>query len=248
MLFAGLDLQYITQQFDTATLSVVEASHSTGSAADETDHSPSMLQQAMLRLLELLQIVEQQGVEAALSGEELDLNQLGDFAIQILSDLSSVANSLSLEPESQQLEDLILPMAIWVARQGGKLRSLAPIVKALAQFANNLSDPESLGQLYRLSNEVQQAVDETTRQNLKVPNPGHPWRLLLLDQAIIATRSHQADLIERAYDDIVQALPEEAPRFFAQGMQQMELLNYPQVVRQVVEKYYKTWTPHRTLH
>jgi hypothetical protein len=69
-----------------------------------------------------------------------------------------------------------------------------------------------------------------------------------MNRAIIATRSHQADLIEKAYNDLVQALPEEAPRFFEEGMQQMELLNYPQVVRQVVEKYYTLWGQPRTLH
>jgi hypothetical protein len=248
MLFSGLDLQYITQQFDAAALSVVEASHSAGPAADNTDHSPSMLQQAMLRLLELLEIIERQGMGKALSGEDLDLNELGDYAIQILSDLAAVASSLSLQPESHQLEDLTLPMALWIARHGGEVRFLAPIVNALARLANTLRDPESLGQLYRVSNELQQAVDMTTRQDLEKSNPDRPWRLLLMNRAIIATRSHQADLIEMAYDDLVQALPEEAPRFFEEGMQQMELLNYPQVVRQLVEKYYQMWSPSRTLH
>ena len=114
MLFPGLDLQAITEQFDAAAHPVVAASQSAGSAADNMDHSPSMLRQAMLRLLELLQIIEQQGIEEALSEENLDLSQLGDYAIQMLSDLSSVADSLSLEPESHQLEDLTLQMAIWI--------------------------------------------------------------------------------------------------------------------------------------
>ena len=248
MLFSGLDLQSITQQFDTAAHPVVEASLSAGSAAEQADHSPSLLQQAMLRLLELLQIVDQRGAEAALSGEDLDLNQLGDYAIQILNDLASVADSLNLKPESELLENLSLPMAVWIARHGGELRSLAPIVKALTRFANSLSDPHSLGQLYRQTSELQQAVDRATRQNAAATDPGHPWRLLLLDRAIIATRSHDSDLIVNAYDYLVQALPNEAPRFFAQGMLQMEQLNYPQSVRQLVEKYYRTWGSTRTLH
>lgn len=248
MVFPGLDLQSITQQFDAAAHPVVAASQNAGAAAEQADHSPSMLQQAMLRLLELLRVIERQGIEETLSGDELDLNQLGDYAIQMLSDLSSVAGSLSLEPESRQLEDLTLPMAIWISQHGGELRSLAPIVKALTRFANTLSDPASLGQLYRQTNELQQAVDQATRQRLERSNPDHPWRLLLLDRAIIATRSHEAELIERAYDDLVQSLPEEAHLFFEKGMQQMELLNYPQVVRQLVEKYYKMWSPTRTLH
>jgi hypothetical protein len=248
MLFLGLDLRYITQRFDAAARSVVAASQASAPAAVDTDHSPSMLQQAMIRLLELLEIVDQQGEEEALSGEDLDLNQLGDYAILILSELADVADSLRLEPESLQLEDLTLPMALWIARHGGELRSLTPIVNALARLASSLRDEESLVQLYRLTNELQGAVDRTVRLDRNKSNPERPWRLLLMNRAIIATRSQQADLIESAYADLVHALPEEAPRFFKDGMQQMELLNYPLVVRQVVEKYYRLWSKPRTLH
>ena len=229
-------------------MSVVEASRNSGPAAGEADHSPSMLQQAMLRLLELLEIIERRGLQETLSDEDVDLNELGDYAILILSDLASVASHLSLESESQQLEDLTLPMALWIVRQGGELRSLSPIVNALTRFANTLSDPESLGQLYRLSAEVQLAVAPDTRQDQEKSDPDRAWRQLLLNRAIIATRSHQTDLIERAYDELLDALPEEAPGFFAEGMQQMELLDYPQVVRQIVEKYYNLWSQPRTLH
>ena len=248
MLFPGPDLEYISQQFDTAAMSVVEASERSGSVAEDTDHSPSMLQQAMLRLLELLEIVERRGLEQTLSQEDVDLNELGDYAILILSDLASAASSLCLEPESHQLEDLTLPMALWIVRQGGELRSLDPIVNALTRLANRLSEPESLGQLYKMSAEVQLGVDPASLQEWEISDPNHPWRRLLMNRAIIATRSHQTDLIERAYGELLDALPEEAPSFFAEGMQQMELLDYPQVVRQIVEKYYTLWSQSRTLH
>jgi hypothetical protein len=53
MFFPGLDLRYISRQFDAAAPIVVEASQRSGNAAEDADHSPCMLQQAMLRLLEL---------------------------------------------------------------------------------------------------------------------------------------------------------------------------------------------------
>ncbi len=248
MFFPSLDLRYISQRFDAAAPVVVEASRRSGSAAEDADHSPSMLQQAMLRLLELLSIIEAEDTADQPSHEEVDLNQLGDYAIQMLSDLASAAGSLRLERESQQLEDLTLPMALWIARHGGELRSLAPIVNALARLANTLREPNQLGQLYQLTEELQRAVDNATRADLEKSDPGRPWRLLLMNRAIIATRSHRTELIEQAYQQLAEALPEEAPRFFEEGMQQMELLNYPQVVRQVVEKYYNLWSIPRTLH
>ncbi len=249
MLFPGLDLRYISQQFDATAPAVVEASRHSGSAAQDADHSPRMLQQAMLRLLELLQFIETDMGEAKqLAQRDFDLNELGDYAIQMLSDLAAAANSLKLEQQSQQLEDLTLPLAVWIARHGGELRSLAPIVNALARLANTLSEPALLGQLYHMTRELQWAVDTTSRQDLERSEPSRPWRLLLLNQAIIATRSHQPDLIDEAYKLLMDALPQEAPRFFAEGMQQVELFNYPQVVKQVVEKYYNLWALPRTLH
>ncbi len=248
MLFPTLDLRYISQQFDATAPAVVEASRCSGSATEDADHSPKMLQQAMLRLLELLSVIEIEEMEERPSRQKVDLNQLGDYAIQMLSDLASAAGSLHLERESRQLEDLTLPMALWIARHGGELRSLAPIVNALARLANTLREPTLLGQLYQLTGELQRAVDTATRADLEKSDPGRPWRLLLMNRAIIATRSHRAELIEQAYQQLVEALPEEAPRFFEEGMQQMELLNYPRVVRQVVEKYYHLWCIPRTLH
>lgn len=249
MFFPGLDLRYISRQFDDAAPAVVEASRHSGTAAELADHSPSMLQQAMLRLLDLLQIIEGQGTEESTEHPpDMDLDELGDYAIQMLNDLSTAAGSLQLSQQSKQLEDLTLPMALWIARHGGQLRTLDPIVNALARLANTLHEPPMLSQLYLLSSELHRAVAETTRQDPEKADQVRPWRLLLMNQAIIATRSYQVELIEEAYQRLVDDLPSEAPRFFEEGMQQMELLNYPPVVRQVVEKYYNLWSRPRTLH
>ena len=249
MLFPTLDLSDIGRQFETVALAVVEASRSAGSASDNADHSPHMLQQAMHRLLELLQIIESRMAEGErLAEHDVDINELGDYAIQLLADLSTVAGSLKMEQQSRVLEDLTLPMALWIARHGGELRSLEPVVNALARLANTLREPSLMAQLYEMVVELHQAVESMLKKDLEKSNPGRPWRLLVMNQAIIATRSHQTGLIEDAYQSLAEALPEEAPRFFEEGMQQMEALNYPQTVRQVVKKYYDLWCLPRTLH
>jgi hypothetical protein len=249
MLFPTLDLNYIGRQFETVAPSVVEASRSAGPASEHTDHSPSMQQQAMHRLLELLQIIESRlSAGEKLAVQEVDINELGDYAIQLLADLSSVAGSLEMDQQSQVLEDLTLPMALWIARHGGELRSLEPVVNALARLANTLREPSLMAQLYEVVVELHQAVESMLKKDLEKSNPGRPWRLLVMNQAIIATRSHQTGLMEDAYRSLTETLPEEAPRFFEEGMQQMEALNYPQAVRQVVRKYYDLWCLPKTLH
>ena len=81
-----------------------------------------------------------------------------------------------------------------------------------------------------------------------VASRGRPWRVLLLNRGIVATRSHDPSTMEEAFTFLIRHLPEDAAQFFAAGMQQMEALNYPAHVRQVMEKYHRQWSLNRTLH
>ena len=86
------------------------------------------------------------------------------------------------------------------------------------------------------------------RQDLEKMNLGRPWRVLLLNNSIVATRSHDTDLMEAAFAILTSQLPEDATRFFSEGMEQMEALDYPPHVRQVMEKYHREWPVNRSLH
>ncbi len=86
------------------------------------------------------------------------------------------------------------------------------------------------------------------QQDLEKTNPGRPWRVLHLNRAIVATRTHQPDVMDEAFALLTQHLPEDAADFFTQGMEQMELLNYPPHVREVMDRYYRKWSVHRSLH
>jgi hypothetical protein len=89
---------------------------------------------------------------------------------------------------------------------------------------------------------VAQASSSAIKQDLEKNNPIRPWRILHLNRGIMATRTHNPALMERVFDDLVRYLPEDAPTFFAEGMQQMEALNYPQPVRQIMGRYFDRWT------
>jgi hypothetical protein len=54
--------------------------------------------------------------------------------------------------------------------------------------------------------------------------------------------------MEEAFAVLTRHLPEDAARFFTEGMQQMDALNYPSHVREVMEKYHRQWTLNRSLH
>ena len=54
--------------------------------------------------------------------------------------------------------------------------------------------------------------------------------------------------MEHAFDAINEHLPTDALGFFRDGMEQMEQLDYPDHVREVVQRYFNLWSDRRTLH
>jgi len=97
-------------------------------------------------------------------------------------------------------------------------------------------------------NEVVDATADIIRQDLEKTNPGRPWRVLQVNRAIVATRTHQPDVMDTAFESLAANLPEDAQRFFSEGMEQMDLLNYPPHVREVMDRYYRKWSIDRSLH
>ena len=56
------------------------------------------------------------------------------------------------------------------------------------------------------------------------------------------------DIYTYLAEPLTRHLPEDAARFFTEGMQQMDALNYPAHVREVMQKYHRQWTLDRALH
>ncbi len=247
MIFPTLDLSYIELCFDSVAQAVVSAGKRAG--LEDPDHSPAALQLTMHRLVELLQILVERidSTERTATASLDELSELGDYGIQLLVDFSSVAADLKMPKASEEMEDLTLPMALWIVRHSGELRTLEPTINALARLANRFREPSQLRQLYDLSVELILAVEPLIKQQHAAAGK-NPWSILLMNQAIIATRSHQPELIDEAYHTLCRLLPDQAAGFFREGMEQMEALNYPQKVKEVVEKYYNIWSQPRTLH
>lgn len=176
-----------------------------------------------------------------------DVSQIGDYGLQLLTDLARWAQQLALDSARREIALVSLGAADWVIRHQGEIRAPELVVDALADVANATQDPETLKQLEQFMTATLQALTAFIRQDLEKTNPGRPWRVLHVNRAIVATRTHDPDTMTRVFDEFVQALPEAAPQFFAEGMLQMSKLNYPQHVRSVMEKYYDVWC-RRVMH
>jgi hypothetical protein len=181
--------------------------------------------------------------------DRVERRDLAAYGVGLLTELAGCARRADLDDEAAAAESLMVPFSVLMARQGAELTVLEPVVDALAALANHLSDPAELAQLFGLMSEIVAAVSPAAAQDPGRAEPQRPWRVLLLNRAIVATRSHRPALMGVAFDAVVEHLPHDAARFFEEGMAQMDALDYPPQVRAVMERYYlrEGPAPH-TLH
>lgn len=229
---------------------VLEACKQAGAspaAQSESETGLPAMAQALEQLADVITRVEAD-TQPTDDASTSDITEIGDYALQLLEALSDESANPELNRQQQSLTSLAVNTALWIAHHGGQLATLEPVANALALMANSSHEPQELGQLSGVINEIIAAVASPIRQDLEKMNLGRPWRVLLLNNSIVATRSHDTDLMEAAFAILTSQLPEDATRFFSEGMEQMEALDYPPHVRQVMEKYHREWPVNRSLH
>ena len=177
-------------------------------------------------------------------GEFRELSRTG-FAL--LEQLHAWADALDFQDMQEALDEIIVTWGVWAARHLGPLPLADPLVDALSKVANSHQDPAFLAELSHVYREIVEAVDPAARDDRDRTNPARPWRILNLNYGIVATRSHRPEIMEQAFEQLLHRLPEDAPGFFEEGMQQMDAIGYPEHVRRVMEKYYQL-TNNPTLH
>ncbi len=179
--------------------------------------------------------------------EEKDITNIGQYALDILEATVAFVQNKTGE-QNRELLSLSLPVSLWIARHGGKLAQIDMLVNSLAIYANEITEPHMLADLAGVIKEVVDACDNEIRRDVEQTNMMRPWRILNLNYGIVATRSHNPELIEQAYDSLVKNLPQDARQFFKEGMQQMDIIGYPDEVRKVVERYNNMWGSESSLH
>jgi hypothetical protein len=179
---------------------------------------------------------------------EEEVTRCTDYGVQLFSEMSHLAVKAGLEEEAIEIENICFPFALWGVRLGAELPTIEPIVNAIARMANSRQQPGFLEELYREVSEVMRATSIQLTQESTSLNLANPWRILLLNRAIIATRSHQVRLMDDAFSAIIEYLPDEAPEFFREGMEQMDLINYPEHVREQMATWYQRYAGKPTLH
>lgn len=177
-----------------------------------------------------------------------DPERMLEHGLRLIVQLTELAQRLQRPTQAQAVERLALPLSVWMLRRGCELSHPEPVVNALAHLANRLRQPEALIELYGLMSEIMDAIGIERALEWERDHPKRPWRVLLINRAIVATRTRQPTLMETAFQTIVEHLPEEAPSFFREGMGQMEAGDYPPPARAVMQRYFETWSAEQRLH
>ena len=246
-----MDFSFEAKSFRSLLERAIEGGIEASPLAQDVESSPDRLLAAMVQAID---VMERAGADSSSENglEEKDISQIGDYVLTLIEGLLGHAQASSdaqkAATQSKALVRLTLSVAMWVAQCGGKLDKLDLVVNALADYANEFREPEQLAELSGVIATIIHAASDAVRHDLEQTNAMRPWRILNLNYGIVATRSLDPKLIETAYDVLVKNLPQDARQFFKEGMQQMDVLDYPQAVRDVVKKYDQMWGSESTLH
>jgi hypothetical protein len=229
---------------------MVEAWKLSGQSAADPQSTPPLIAEAFEQLFDVMERSDagRRAAGGSAGVDPEDITEVGEYALELFDQSLHWANHLDLPGVFTAMQAYTIAMARWIAAAGGRLLTLEPVVDAFARQANNTQEPDELLALYHAMSEALAATDPVIQRDIEKSNPGRPWRILHLNRAIVATRTHQPDLMDAAFSDLIEHLPEDAAGFFSQGMEQMDLLNYPPQVRAVMDRYYRKWSINRSLH
>jgi len=210
------------------------------------DISPAALNDSMQQLFSIIETVDNPNdSENALLEQEM--TELPNHCMGLLGKLCAIAQTLNCDESSGIFEQLSIPLALHFARHQLVMQDIELVANAISNTANHTQDPQQLAELADVIDVIVNMFSADIKADLDKSNPGRPWRIINMNQAIIATRSHDPKRMETVFEQLIIRLPDDAPGFFAEGMQQMDIIDYPQHVKNVMQTYYKL-TNQPTLH
>ncbi|MHB1566685.1 MAG: hypothetical protein ACYCXG_08220 [Acidiferrobacter sp.] len=210
------------------------------------DNSPESLLAVVSEFVRMLiSLDERHGPLTPLPDD--DATRLGDTGLRVLAELMAACIQLGLSQAKADLDQVAVTVGDWIMRHGGRITTLEPIVNGLAELANEAQGQPALEEMTGFMGHLMGSVSDEIRADSDKSESGRPWRVLQLNRAIVATRSHNTVLMAQIFDELIQGLPEDAPTFFREGMRQMEVIDYPPQVRAVMSHYFQALAQH-TLH
>jgi hypothetical protein len=182
-----------------------------------------------------------------LSITEIEATDIGDHGLVLLLKLVDLMERLETSQKRKEVEQISLIFARWILSHGGKINHLESLVNAFAHLANTMQDHKALKKLSILMGRVVDACSPEIKLDRDKNNEFRPWRLLHINRGIVATRTHDLEIMKTVFDELLVYLPEEASNFFEEGMREMDALDYPLHVRELIA-FYQLKKPAINLH
>ncbi|XTI73086.1 hypothetical protein ACQAYK_02955 [Acidithiobacillus sp. AC3] len=185
-------------------------------------------------LRQLFLVLEKDTADWDPSLPEDEAERIGDLSIGLLMDLATWADRLGERKSKAALEVVSVSIAAWLVQERQPIHTLDPVVNGLAVLANGERDPAALASLARLMGAVVAAAEADYAADLESNDPQRPWRILLFNWGITATRAQAPELMREAFAALQKFLPADAQLFFQEGKQQILQGDYSPEVQQVM--------------
>ena len=256
-----IDLQEAGRQVERAARAVDVARQQQDVQLTATP-PPDLLQRALGQFFDVLSYIETEDEDqlpadkppfapiTAANDDAIDIHDITvllSYGFRLLDDLIGWCNALDMETTRHDLHVVVVSIALWTIRRGGRIDTPETAVNALADLANRTNETEPLQRLSAIMDEIETALPEEIKRDHDGDNTAHPWRVLMLNHGIVATRTHEPQIMEPVFERIVTLLPEDAPGFFAEGLKQLDIVGYPEPVRVMMQNFYRRTHP-ETLH
>jgi hypothetical protein len=155
---------------------------------------------------------------------KLELEDVAELVAAIIIDLTPIA-----DPE------LLIGVALWAIRHGVAIEAPEPVVNALAERANRARTRDELAAVIAIMEAVIDNVRPRLAADLERSNPERAWRILHANLAITAIRTEDAALMDRAFDALDAALPDERESFYGEALALALAPRISPVVRERIE-------------
>lgn len=180
--------------------------------------------------------------------EDDEVTKIGDYALNLLDEISVSCASRGMQDQMLELHRLSLSIVHWLKMHNGKVLKLDIVVNAIASYANTIKDNKQLEVLCAVIENTIEVTDESIKKDVEATNPMRPWRILNLNWGIVATRTHNPQMMRHVFEQLIKNIPDDSQQFFNEGMQQMDIVGYPDAVREVMQKYAGGFGVHDVRH
>ncbi|WP_198264858.1 hypothetical protein [sulfur-oxidizing endosymbiont of Gigantopelta aegis] len=145
---------------------------------------------------------------AANSAQHEYFNERANELILLIDRLMVFSSQMQHQETFSYFEECLFLFTLWFASVGGIISKLIPLVNLIAAMSNRLRDQDSLKQLLANIENIIHATEQSIQDDMDDRDPRRPWRVLLLNYAITATRTHDPVLMDKTFQFLIKNLPD----------------------------------------